>query len=122
MPHTKRPVNSHRAYHAHVYFDQESPESTAVARRLRDAIAKTFDLSVGRFHERPIGPHPTGSFQVTFRNRDFDRLIPWLDAHREGLSVLIHPLTRDHVKDHTDDAAWLGDSVALNLGRFRRAT
>jgi len=62
-----------------------------------------------------------GNFQVTFRNRDFDGLIPWLDAHRQGLSVLIHPLTADHVKDHTDDAAWLGESVTLNLGRFQRA-
>ena len=118
MTTTKRPVNEHRAYHAHIYFEQEN---TVVARRLRDEIAKTFNLKVGQFHERPIGPHPVGSFQVTFRNRDFDRLIPWLDAHREGLSVLIHPLTRDHVKDHTDDAAWLGDSVALNLRRFQRA-
>lgn len=116
MSETKRPVNEHQAYHAHVYFDSKSQE---IARRLCADVAENFALSVGRFHEKPVGPHPMGSCQVTFRSQDFDRFIPWLDAHREGLTIFVHGLTGDDLKDHTDYAYWLGQSVALNLGLFQ---
>lgn len=47
MSETKRPVNEHQAYHAHVYFDQESKE---LARRVCADVAENFDLAIGRFH------------------------------------------------------------------------
>ena len=119
MNEIKRPVNAHPAYHAHVYFDQDSKD---IARRLCDNIAQRFDLAVGRFHEKPVGPHPVGSCQITFNTKHFDEFIPWLDDHRNGLTIFVHGLTGDDFKDHTDYAYWLGQSVKLNLGIFKNKT
>ena len=112
----KRPVNVHKTYHAHVYFDSDTKE---IARGVCDKIAQQFDLKIGRFHERLVGPHPRWSCQVTFRAKHFDEFIPWLDANREGLTIFIHGLTGDYLKDHTDYAYWLEQSVELNLEMFQ---
>ena len=45
-------------------------------------------------------------------------MIPWLDAHRGDLDILVHPLTDDALEDHTSLAAWLGNEVALALDVF----
>ena len=115
MTDIKRPVNVHRAYHAHVYFDSETKE---IARSVCNKIAQQFDLKIGRFHERLVGPHPRWSCQVTFGAKHFDKFIPWLDANREDLTIFIHGLTGDDLQDHTDYAYWLGQSVELNLDMF----
>ena len=43
--------------------------------------------------------------------------------HREGLDVLVHPLTDNSYDDHTAHAIWFGTPVALRLdtlsGRYR---
>ncbi len=38
--------------------------------------------------------------------------------NREGLDVLIHPLTASNYDDHTRYALWLGTPVALKLERL----
>lgn len=116
MTEIKRPVNSHKAYHAHVYFDEESK---IMANKLCLEVAGKFNLKIGRFHEKLVGPHPRWSCQITFSTRDFDDLIPWLDEKREGLTILVHALTGDDLLDHTEFAYWLGDPVALDLRIFR---
>ncbi len=117
MSEAKRPINSHRAYHAHVYFDEATKD---FARKLCDVLAKEFDLPIGRFHEKLVGPHPCWSCQVTFGAKDFDKFIPWLDRNRRELTVFVHALTGDDWKDHTEFAYWLGQEVALNLSFFNR--
>lgn len=109
------PVNSHKAYHAHIYFDQNSVERVTV---LCAAIAADFGLSVGRIHEKPVGPHLRWSVQVSFSHRDFDAFIPWLDQQRGDLDVLVHGVTGDNYKDHTDYAYWLGQPAELDLSIF----
>ena len=115
MNDTKRPVNCHKAYHAHVYFDEETK---IAAKKLCDASDKIFHLKVGRFHEKLVGPHPCWSCQITFGTKDFDRYISWLEQNREGLTVFVHALTGDDLKDHTEFAYWLGREVELNLEIF----
>ena len=117
MTEVKQPINLHQAYHAHVYFDSGSTEA---ARSLCDKVAKLFDLDVGRFHEKTVGPHPMWSCQIAFSATHFDDFIPWLDANREGLTIFVHGVTGDDLKDHTDYAYWLGQSVALNLDMFEK--
>lgn len=117
MSDVKRPINIHEDYHAHVYFDSDSKDT---ARSLCDRVAKQFELNIGRFHERTVGPHPMWSCQITFSAKNFDDFIPWLDANREDLTIFVHGLTGDDLKDHTDYAYWLGQSVALNLGMFEK--
>jgi len=41
--------------------------------------------------------------------------------NREGLDVLIHPLTDDSVDDHSRYALWLGTPVPLKLETLRRS-
>ncbi len=41
--------------------------------------------------------------------------MPWLILNREGLDVLVHPLSESNYDDHTKYAMWLGKPVALRL-------
>lgn len=104
-------------FHAHVYYD---PSTREVAARVRDGVAEQFDVELGRWHDKPIGPHPKSMYQVKFAPEQFGVVVPWLMLHHEGLDVLIHPSTEDAVGDHTDRALWLGEKLALNVDVLRR--
>ncbi|MBV8406832.1 MAG: DOPA 4,5-dioxygenase family protein [Alphaproteobacteria bacterium] len=104
-------------WHAHVYFDAATRDS---AWALRERIEQAFDIEMGRFHERPVGPHPRFSYQVHFRNEQLAPLISWLTLNRGALTVFVHPNTGQDLEDHRDRAVWLGDSVPLNLGIFTK--
>jgi aromatic ring-cleaving dioxygenase len=108
-----------RGYHAHIYYD---PADRASAERLRAAIGAQFAVELGRWHDEPVGPHPTAMYQVAFAAGEFARLVPWLTLNRGGLDVLVHPQTGDAYADHTAHAAWLGHPVPLRLDVLRRAT
>ncbi len=56
---------------------------------------------------------------MTFSSVDFEAFIPWLEAQRHGLSILVHGLTGDNLQDYTEHASWVGDEVELNLELFR---
>lgn len=101
-----------RGYHAHVYFDAGSLDQ---ARALCEEAARRFPLKMGRMHERPVGPHPDWSCQLSFRPDLFGELVPWLMQHRDGLNVLVHPLTDDELRDHRDWPLWLGQVRPLDL-------
>lgn len=104
-------------FHAHVYYDPSTREAAA---RVRDGLAEQFDVELGRWHDKPIGPHPQSMYQVKFAPEQFGVLVPWLMLHHEGLDVLIHPSTDDAMGDHTDRALWLGEKLALNMDVLRR--
>ena len=40
--------------------------------------------------------------------------------NREGLDILVHPLTDDMVDDHTVYALWLGTPIKLKLDTMQR--
>jgi len=111
----KRPENLYPAYHAHVYFDAAT---RTAARTLCTQAGALFGVSVGRFHQKQVGPHPRWSCQLAFEAAQFDELIPWLERNRAELTVLVHGLTGDDLADHTDHAAWLGEPVELDLSVF----
>jgi aromatic ring-cleaving dioxygenase len=106
-----------KGYHAHVYY---APETRAIAERLRAGIGERFDAKLGSWHDEPVGPHPVSMYQVAFAGDQFSGLVPWLMLNREGLDVLVHPLTGDSVADHTRCAAWLGTPLPLRLDVLRR--
>ncbi len=99
-------------FHAHLYFDATTAEA---ARALRARIGNQFEVELGNWNERPVGPHPTWSAEIIFATAEFGSLVPWLALHRNGLSVLVHPNTGDDLADHRDHAMWLGVPVALRL-------
>ncbi len=102
-------------YHAHVYYDSDSKSDAAA---LREAIEARFDIRMGRWHDRPIGPHPCWSYQVAFGPQLFGELVPWLALNRGDLVIFIHPETGDDLRDHRDNALWLGAKLDLNLEMF----
>ena len=99
-----------RGYHAHVYYDADTRK---IAAGLRDTIIGRFTVKPGAFSDEPIGPHPISQFNVVFRTEEFQNIVPWLMLNREGLDVLVHPLTDSSYNDHTANAMWLGTPVPL---------
>ena len=111
-----RSISDITGYHAHVYYDAGTKETAA---EVRQAIEAQFDVRMGRWHDRPIGPHPRWSYQVAFQPELFSEIVPWLTMNRAGLVVFIHPETGDDIEDHTDFAIWLGEKVELNIDALR---
>lgn len=102
-------------YHAHVYFDADS---RAAARAVRAAVEDRFDIEMGRWHEKMVGPHPRWSYQIKFGPDQFAGLVPWLMQNRRGLSILLHPNTGRHLEDHRDWPLWMGEVLPLDLSLF----
>ncbi len=104
-------------YHAHVYY---SDDTLPVAQKLRTALESQFPVEIGRFSGAEVGPHPVPQFQVIFKNDIFATVVPWLMLNRDGLDILVHPLTDDMVDDHTDFAMWLGSPIELKIHTLQR--
>ena len=109
-------MSDNKGYHAHVYYNAETK---ATAAKLREAIIAKFKVEPGGFSDEPAGPHPVSQFNVIFETPEFQNVVPWLMLNREGLDVLVHPLTESSYNDHTAYAMWLGSPVALNTGMLR---
>jgi aromatic ring-cleaving dioxygenase len=105
------------SFHAHVYFDSTTRE---VAGHVREGLGEHFQVQLGRWHDQLVGPHTKPMYQVAFAVDQFDKVVPWLMLHREGLDILVHPNTGDAVVDHTDHALWLGEKLAVNLEPLRQ--
>lgn len=105
------------SFHAHVYFDTASRDAAA---RVRDDLGARFDVQLGRWHEKPIGPHPKAMYQVAFSPEQFSKVVPWLMLNREELDILVHPNTGDDVQDHTEHSLWLGEKLELNIEFLRQ--
>jgi aromatic ring-cleaving dioxygenase len=104
-------------YHAHVYYE---PATRPLAERLRQAMGERFAVTLGRWHDQPIGPHPQAMYQVAFGVAEFPLLVPWLMLNRAGLTVLVHPRTGDDYEDHARLPLWLGTPLPLRLEALRR--
>ena len=105
-----------KGYHAHVYYDAANKPAAA---RLRDTIIAKFNVEPGGFSDEPRGPHPISQFNVIFETSEFQHIVPWLMLNREGLDVLVHPLTESSYDDHSKNALWLGTPVPLKLDILR---
>jgi len=103
-------------YHAHVYYDVETK---AKAAKLRDTIVGKFKVEPGAFSDEPRGPHPISQFNVIFKIEEFQNIVPWLMLNRDGLDVLVHPLTESSYDDHSKNALWLGTPVPMRLEILR---
>ncbi len=99
-------------YHAHIYYDEAS---SPTAFKLLDSLASDFPVQIGKNNGAVAGPHPVRQIQVIFKNNAFQQVVSWLMLNREGLDVLVHPLSDDEYEDHTSNALWLGNPVKLKL-------
>jgi DOPA 4,5-dioxygenase len=105
-----------RGYHAHVYYDAASRPRAAA---LRERVAAALAVECRDLADAPRGPHPVPQFRFSFTAGQFAEIVPWLMLNRQGLDVLVHPLTDNSRADHSDYAIWLGEPKALKLGGMR---
>lgn len=102
-------------FHAHLYFDAPDLER---AQALAAAVRERFGVSIGHFHQRPVGPHPRGSVQMTVPTDQFGEVATWLAVNRAGLTIFAHASTGDDRQDHTHNVVWFGPSEELDLSIF----
>lgn len=103
-------------WHVHVYFDEASKP---IAEAVRADIERVMpDLKLGRVHDKPVGPHPEGSFQVLIPNERLADATSWFALNRRGLTILLHPNTEDDLKDHRDYPIWFGQAPKINYEMF----
>jgi aromatic ring-cleaving dioxygenase len=109
-------MNENKGYHAHVYYNAETKPAAA---KLRDTLVGKFNVEAGAFSDEPRGPRPISQFAVIFETPEFQNIVPWLMLNREGLDVLVHPLTESSYDDHSKNALWLGTPVPMRLDILR---
>ena len=100
-------------YHAHIYYDPTATRT--LAERVCAALSEKFSVEIEEFRDAPRGPHPISNGLVIFKPDQFEHVVPYLMLNRDGLDVLVHPLTTDAVEDHSSYAIWLGNPVELKL-------
>ncbi len=105
-------------YHAHIYYD--AGKTRGLAERVCAALREKFPVEIEEFRDTPRGPHPISNALVIFKPEAFEKVVPYLMLNREGLDVLVHPLTTDAVEDHSSYAIWLGSPVELKLHTLPR--
>lgn len=103
-------------YHAHIYYDAISRDRAAL---LREAIQRAFTVRMGRWHDVPVGPHPSAMYQVAFAPDQFPALVPFIMMNRTGLTVLVHPESGRPRDDHTLHAMWMGQVLTLRASILR---
>jgi DOPA 4,5-dioxygenase len=115
-----------KEFHFHVYFFPNNPASRESAHKLRQKIGSL--AKQGFFHpiadhasslcDGPVGPHPIPMFGVWCPKEYFSRMFSWFILNHGEHSVLIHPLTKEELKDHSERASWIGKPVPLNTSKL----
>ena len=101
--------------HIHLYYNEQTIDT---AKSICSQVEKLFNVEIGRFHEKNVGPHPRWSVQILVQNSDFGEVLTWTSLNREGLTVFTHPNTGDDLRDHRDHAIWMGEVLDLELSIF----
>ncbi|KAI1287482.1 Dopa 4,5-dioxygenase [Halotydeus destructor] len=107
------------AYHFHTYYFQYNENDKLNARNFRQTIIDQVEdgvfaeCAVNRFNERPVGPHPVGSFETCCNRTSVSSAMSWFMMNHGNFSILLHPLTRFSRADHTDRAMWLGEKFPV---------
>ncbi|GAB9471094.1 Dopa 4,5-dioxygenase [Globisporangium polare] len=121
-----------KEWHFHVYWlenrsEQGFARADALRRLLLEHVESDPSNFIAVFHgvsqkqypaligspppmnRKPVGPHPSGSFEVWVPKESFVRLLSFFTLHRGALSIFLHPLTKDQRVDHSAQRAiWLG--------------
>ena len=119
MSETAKEIGKITEYHAHIYYDPADPDSRARAAQLREWVEARFTVRMGRWHDVPVGPHPTAMYQIAFLPEAFPTLAPFVMLNRMGLTVLLHPESGRPRDDHTLHAAWMGEVLPLKTEVLR---
>lgn len=105
-------------YHMHVYFDPENRDRAAL---LRQWVEERFTVRMGRWHDVPVGPHVAAMYQIQFMPELFPTLVPFVMMNRMGLTILLHPQSGRPRDDHTINATWMGEVLAVKTEVLRES-
>ncbi|MGR5236671.1 DOPA 4,5-dioxygenase family protein [Vibrio alfacsensis] len=98
-------------YHVHVYFPlQRQAEAQALSDTIRQERADV--LCVFPLVCKLVGPHKMPMFEIHLASIS-DEFVAWLDKIRGEFSVLIHPVSDEELRDHTERAIWLGRELGV---------
>ena len=97
-------------YHVHVYYDADSRDRAAV---LREWVEARFPVNMGRWRDEPVGPHVRSMYLFSFTPDVFAEVVPFVMMNRMGLTVLLHPESGRPRDDHTINAVWMGEVLAV---------
>ena len=111
------------SWHSHIYFDADShPRAEALVARMQNTFDETASITYGRWHHRPVGPHPDFSIQLEYPHDLFADVMGFLALRRDGLTIFTHPNTGEdtasELRDHRDHAIWMGAVRPLKLSLF----
>ena len=116
------------SWHSHVYFDDDSHDAAVAliaamqARFGADDAMGDDSIVFGRWHHRPVGPHPDFSIQIAYPHDRFAAVMGFLALNRGTLTIFTHPNTGEdtesELRDHRDHAIWMGAARPLKLSRF----
>ena len=103
-----------RGYHVHIYYNSDTKP---VAERLREDDRREI-RGQGRRDSATSHAARTliSQFVAILEAPEFQNIVPWLMLNRDGLDVLVHPLTESSYDDHSKNALWLGTPVADEAG------
>ncbi|KAI8622625.1 DOPA-like domain-containing protein [Chytriomyces sp. MP71] len=110
-----------KEFHFHLYWISSSKAALADAQALLDLIdAKNgegyFVAKPLRINNGPVGPHPMSSCEVWVPIEYFGKFYGWVAQVRpQSVSLMIHPLSKHELLDHTERIAFMGPSVPLNV-------
>ncbi|KAG9407777.1 hypothetical protein AC1031_021017 [Aphanomyces cochlioides] len=127
-------------WHFHTYFDENDPVEIDKANAIRNALVDILHspdrpfVAVPLHHffpdsdqvqprdgpnyglnMKPIGPHPVGSFETWVPIESFAAVFDWFLTNRNGLNILVHPLSNEDQRDHSERATWMGEPQKLKL-------
>ena len=110
-------TNACDPFHAHIYYvasDRSAAEQLHAELRAGKGTGDLVDvIFVGEMTDRAVGPHPVPQFEVHFYRKALPTVLERIRASR--LRALVHHLTDDDLADHTSQALWIGEPVALDL-------
>ncbi|KAJ3012360.1 hypothetical protein HKX48_006324 [Thoreauomyces humboldtii] len=119
---TDVPTEGIKEWHMHLYWfqtnDQQKQEALAIRQAILDMAKKDpsfIAVPLATTNHQPRGPHPCGSFETWVPIESFAKVHAWFTMNRGELSVLIHPLTREEILDHTVRATWMGPSFPVDI-------
>ncbi|MFT4198713.1 MAG: DOPA 4,5-dioxygenase family protein [Pseudoxanthomonas sp.] len=116
LPEIPERIDEIVAYHSHIYF---TAQTRHIAERLNEELQDRFKIWDYRWLDAANALHPQPMFRFAILKEDFQRYVEWIVRAREGLTVLVHPITGDDYIDHTYLAIWIGGRLELNVGRMR---
>ena len=121
------PTDAGHDWHSHVYFDADSVARAenliaAMKQKFGPDVAPDAAIEYGRWHHRPVGPHPDFSIQLAYPDAMFAAVMGYLSLNRNGLVIFTHPVTGEDLHsqlcDHRDHAIWMGAVRPLKLAQF----